>query len=812
MQYTEMGSGGSYPFPKHDQDPKVKQENPAKFLLPYAKAAYSDWMGYGCSVFAANNGQYEKYRLYALGKQPIDPYFEWLGIDKQTKDTWMASDWTVRPIVSTYRDKAISRLMEMEHGIVATPIDALAKTEVTDYLNEMKAKLAVRQLIAQTNANGLGNHPLISLQPDDPMDVEELEMRVEMGEQFNRAKDAELAIEVGFYENDYRQFRRSLYEDLFDYGVAGYKEWLGDDGKAKFRKVNPENVVTNFCREGNFRSWGENPPLIHAGELIDVPLVELATIKDKDGNNVFTEEDLRQFAASVRGRWGNPLNGSTDTLDKFKAKVLDLELITYDDYVWKTAPNGEGNEDLRRAEYGRRSDKFTRKRLKCAYKVKWVVGTDKCYAYGLCYDQKRPQETRLKGDTSLSYRFYAYNFHNMKAQGFMERLIPYLDDYQLTCLKIQNFKNRAVPSGWWMDMDALEAAALKKGGKDMTPLQLIQMFMETGVLVGRSHKQDGTPLFTNSAPIVPMNNTAASELQMLYQDLMATVQAIAQMTGHNDVTEGNPNAKMLVPGIESAQLATTHSLFPLLFAETYLSERLAEDVLLRMQQGIRKKGVLTGYAYSLNANTLRFAQLNGDISMRAYGIKLQAKTSDEMKAWLLQQMQGDIANGYLDSSDAAMLVHTHNAKQCYLIWQHRVKKAKEQVQQQEMQKIQEANKGNMEAQQMAQQAKAEEMQLQAQVELQKNRDAIQGEIEKEKIRQQTELEKERMRYAMTLQKTEADNQTKLHVAEKQNEGKVEAASISAQGDIVKTELSGEKAKEKQLIANNKPQPKPAAKK
>ena len=82
-------------------------------------------------------------------------------------------------------------------------------------------------------------------------------------------------------------------KDLFDLGVGGYKEWLGSDNKAKFRKCNLENVVTNFCRKSDFSD------LIHAGEIIDVPLVELATVTDKDGNKMFTEKQLQEFASTT---------------------------------------------------------------------------------------------------------------------------------------------------------------------------------------------------------------------------------------------------------------------------------------------------------------------------------------------------------------------------------------------------------------------------------------------------------------------------------------------------------------------------------
>lgn len=765
MRYEQIGAGAQYPYPDSNIDPAKKGKD---WCMAYAKAAYFDWsFSYPKGVFYNNAGDYEKFRMYALGEQPIAPYKKWLGVDQQTDNTWLSVDWTIRPIVSRYRDRAISRLMKQSHGIVATPIDMLAKAELDQYYADMKAKLAVRQLMQQQNPE-LASHPMISLESGDPMDIEELEMRIESGEQFNRSKDAELAIELGLYENDFEHWRRALYEDLFDYGVSGYKDWLGDDNKAKFRKCNSEAVITNFCRHGNFND------LVHAGECIDVSLVDLALVYDENGNKMFDDKTLQEFAGTIAGRWGNPAmigkgTGWFKPYDKFKCKVLDIEFYSYNEYVYRGANDENGNYDFRKAPYerGKKSDKYTRKCVKVVYKAKWIVGTDHVYDYGLVNDQKRPQNPKKKSQVSLSYHFYAYNFYEMKAQGMMKRLIPYLDDYQLTMLKIQNFKNRAVPSGWWIDLDALENVALNKGGKNMTPRELLQMFFETGVLVGRSKDAAGNPMGPNWKPVIPIDNTAASELAMFYQDLINTIQQIESTTGYNAITSGDPNPKTLVPGYETANVSTDDALYPLAFAEKWLAERLAEDILLRMQQGLRK-GEVSGYARALNTNTLTFIRLSPQIALREYGVKLEEKTTDDQRMWLMQMMQQDIANGFLDTADAIQIINTHNVKQSQQLLAYRVKKAKEAMQQQEMQKIQAANEGNMQAAQAAEQGRQATIQLEYQFKLQMRQMELQAELQGKQMELQA---KQSMNSETAGAKIQASDITA--------EAKVESAQIAA---------------------------------
>lgn len=788
MRYVALQNNLQYPYPNHDIPPNEKGRD---FCMQYAKAAYADWsFAYPKGVFANNAGDYEKFRMYALGKQPNSQYKKLLGVDEQTNHTWLSVDWTIRAIVSPYRDRAISRMVEKEHMIVCTPIDILAKAELEQYYADMKAKIAVRKLLEQVNED-LATHPIVLQQEGEPMDFEELNMRIELGEQFNRSKDAELAISVGFNENDYTLFRRKIYEDLFDLGVAGYKEWLGSDNKAKFRYVNPDAVVTNYCKKNDFSD------LVHAGELIDVSLVDLATVTDENGELMFNEKELQEFASTLAGRWGNPaIMGNTPgwfkPYDKFKCKVLDLEFFSYNEYTYTDRRDKNGNPVFRLEDYPRGkkdNPRYIRKKFKCVYKCKWIVGTDYCYDWGLKNDQKRYNDPGKKSETSLSYKFFAYNFYEMKAQGYMERLIPYLDEYQLTILKIQNFKNRAVPSGWWIDLEALENTALNKGGKNMEPMELLEMFFQTGVLVGRSKDLAGNPMGPNWKPVIPIDNTAASELQMFYQDLLNTIMAIEKITGFNDVTLGQASSKTLVPGYETAEASTSSALYPLEFSERHLTKKLAEDVLIRMQQGI-KKGGISGYGKAINSNSLQFIQISDKIALRDYGIIVEPKTSDDQKMWLLQQMQGDITNGFLDTSDAVMLVNTMNVKQAQSIWAYRVKKAKEQLHKQKMQEIEMTNQGQQQALQMAAQQKMQEKQMEYQFELEKQRLEIQARLDEKKIMIQGQIQ-------IAL----LNNDTKIKEQVIENQGKTDVASITGDAKVNSTIVAGDDAKQKQNLAN-----------
>lgn len=757
MQYSNI-TGTPYAYPDHNIDPSEKGK---QWCMDYAKAAMYDWNYiYPKTIFYNNGGAYELNRLYAIGQQPVNQYKTWLGVDKETNDSWLNISWEVRPIVSKYRDIAIARLIQQEYGIVATAIDPTAKSELDHYYAQAKAKIMVRKLMEQKNPE-LAGHPLLQRQPGEPVDMEEMEMRIDMGEQFNRSKDAEMLIQLGLYENDAQEYRRRLFEDLFDYGVAGYKEWLSEDNKPKFRKVNPECVVTNYCRKGNFDD------LIHAGEVIDVALVDLALIKNEDGTPMYTEDQLTEMAVNVMGKWGNPnMLGPTGSYykpyDKFKVKVFDISFFTYNNYYSNSFVNSKGNlvyEQKDKAKSGNR--RYSSKRIKYVYECKWIIGTDYAYDWGMAYDQKRDNNPKKKAETRLPYKFYAYNFYEMRAQSMMDRLRPLIDDYQLTVYKIQNFKNRAVPSGWWIDLDALENVGLSKGGKNMTPMQLLDMFFQTGVLVGRS--TDITNNNVNYKPVIPIENTAASELAMFYQDLQFTLQQIQGIVGLNEITDGStPNPKTLVPGYENANIATNNALFPLSFAEKQLFQSLGEDIMCRTQQGIKKGGV-SGYAPAINSNTLQFVEASPDMALREYGIMLEEKSTEEQKQLLMMNMQQDKANGFLDTSDEIYVLNTYNIKMAQQILGYRVKKAKEAIQQEKMMINQQTIQGQQQSAQLTAQMAAQALQLEWQLKT-----------------QYMEREMDRKERLLTLElqgKAEINNTTataKVVTQQTANQGKLEA--------------------------------------
>jgi hypothetical protein len=752
-----MEEQGKGLYPPNDINPRDKD---IRWGMKYAKAAWSDWnytIPRTCFYNAAD--KYEELRLYANGKQPINKYKKLLSVDEQTDNTWLVVDWSVRPIVPKFRDIALSRLVQQEYNIQATPIDPEAKGELDQYYAQAKAKIAMRKLLEQQDPE-LANHPMVQPQPGDPMDFEELEMRIEFGEQFNRSKDAEQAIQLMFYENDLKVMRRRWFESFFDCGPAGYKAWLGTDGRPKCRDVNPEAVVTNWCRFADFRD------LLHAGEVIDVSLVDLATMRDPNGQPYFNQEQIEEMKNNVAGKWSNPAMVGRSTnyfknYDKERVKVLDIQFYSYNELNFERNVNRRGNLMFNEADWDKRNnkkDKYLRKKIKVVYEIKWIIGTDYAYDFQLKKDTKRSNDPSKMANTTLDYKFFAPNFYEMRTLSMMERLLPLADEYQMTIYRIQNHINRMVPNGWWVDLDALENVALNKGGENMKPVDLLQMFFETGILVGRSRDIMGDNV--NYKPIIPVENNSYEQLRAMYEHLQLTITQMQSIIGLNELTDGStPNAKTLNGVASMAVESTNNSLFPIQFGERFLLESLANDMLLLMKQAV-KKGDVEGYAKALNSNTLQFIKASESLSMRDYGIMLDERPSDDQKQMLLMQIQQDQAMGLLDSADALYLLNVYNVKQAQQMLAYKVRKNREAQEKAKMAINQQTIEGQQQSAMMTEQAKQQTMQLEWQLKTQ----YMMQEKEMDMQIKQQELQ---LKYGMNNE----NNQTKIAVTAMANESK-----------------------------------------
>lgn len=734
-------------YPNHMIDPSEKNMS---WCLAYAKAAWTDFNNHNSQSFHNNRGNYVRIKDYAQGSQSINKYKSLLNVSENENETWLAIDWSVIPIVPKFRRIALGKLSKTEYNISATPIDSLAQNDLENYYKNTKAKMDLRNSVSD-QIPGMEEHSSLKIQPGEPQDNEELEMHMAYTYKHNASIEMEQGIDLVFHTNNISEKRKNILEDLFDFGVAGYKEYIDSNGAVKIRRVNPANLLVSHCNNRDFSDK------IHVGEVTEMTIADL---KQRAGGQ-FNEKEYQDIADKYSGNKGSakmyPSNrGHFKEYDDTKIKVLDLEFFSVNQMVHESRVDRRGNKKFGRAKYNdvnKRKNKYLRSDYKVVYKISWIVDSNYCFNYGLCSDMKRVKSNLM--DTDLSYHLFSPDFYNMKPLGIMEQLIPIADQIQISWYRLQNTINQARPKGIMIELGALEDIPLGAGGNQMKPMDVLDLFNKTGTLVYRRNDAGGRP--TNYRPIEELENGLGRDAVSYYQIIQNNIEMIRQITGLNEFTDGStPDARSLTTTAKLAAQATSNSLAFLEQGERHLLEKLASAVIVRLQDSIKKKPI-EGYVRSLGSNTMKFFKLSPSVSKHEFGVKIEDRPTEEQKVRLMQILQASVAQGQVDFEDAVFIENITNLKQAQQMLAYRIKKKRElaeikAIRQQEMN-----GQIQMQSSQSAEQAKQQTMQLEMQMkmEMEKLKNQLDSELLKQKY--EYELEIEKLKSGVKLETNAIDN-------------------------------------------------------
>jgi hypothetical protein len=705
----------SYNFPLHDIPSSDKGK---KWHLNYMRAMYKEatTRQYARIFFAARD-DYRKFKEYGLAKQSILQYRKWLTGSDPNDKTWINISWQVPPIAAKYRNILINKLVSRQYNITATPVDPLAVDETAKWFSELKAKMKMREIAGRINPELLNTHALRK-RPEDPEDMEEFEMKTELGFKTKIAMDAELGISVVFEQNDIKQERRMVVEDIVDLGVGIYKDFIDDDDTVGLRSVRPYNFICNYCRRNDFAdmTWG--------GELNWVKLSDIA--------ESFTKDEMKDMAENVAGKNGNPrnvpYNFSAADYDRFKVLVLDGEWISYNTDYYKRDYMSNGNYSFKKKKAvdmrdgnasidinGKEKPKYTTDETEVVYKGCWIVDTEYIYNWGLATDQKRRKSSYK--NTSLSFHAYAPDFYEMTALGLMERIIPLIDNYCTTWFKVQNFLNKWIPYIIEINYDALENVNIGKGGKKMEPIQLLDMLTQTNMIVVRK-KNAISGLPEQSSSVTVQATAMANEIQVLLQQMETIKEMIRDVTGINETIDGtSPEPRTNIPAQQMAQQGANNATMHFAYADKVLLEKLADACLLRLQRVIKRKPQ-SGYVRSLGSNYIKFVQVSPDISIHEYAIFTSDQPDDQMKQLLMQQL--DIKNqaGLVEPEDYFTIINMSNLKEAEMKLIYSIKKRKAEQQQNALAQQQQTGQIQIQSGQAAELAKQQTLKLEYQLKMQ----------------------------------------------------------------------------------------------
>ena len=300
-----------------------------------------------------------------------------------------------------------------------------------------------------------------------------------------------------------------------------------------------------------------------------------------------------------------------------------------------------------------------------------------------------------------------------------------------------------VPDGVYLDVDGLAEVDLGNG-TSYNPKEALNMYFQTGSIVGRSMTQDGD-INPGKVPIQELSSSnGMAKIQSLIQTYQYYLQMIRDVTGLNEARDGsNPDKDALLGlqklAVAQSNVATRH----ILDAGLYLTLRACENIALRVSDSLEFG--LTNEALVNSISLFNVATLEEIKQLHLYdfGIFLELEPDDEAKQVLEQNIQIALQAGGINLPDAIDIRQVRNLRLAnqMLKLKQRQKSQADQQQQERM------------------------VQMQAQASAKAAEEAAMFEVQKQEAIAQTTLQLETGKNQLEMQKLEAEFGHKMQLAE-----------------------------------------------
>jgi hypothetical protein len=293
-------------------------------------------------------------------------------------------------------------------------------------------------------------------------------------------------------------------------------------------------------------------------------------------------------------------------------------------------------------------------------------------------------------------------------------VIGFADQLQITHLKIQQAIAKAKPDGLIIDVEGLENVQLGQGG-DLQPLQIQDIYEQTGVFYYRSKNPEGG--FQNP-PIRSIENQIRNinELVALYNHYL---RMIRDATGLNEVVDGSsPKSDALVGVRDQAIQASNNATYDITHSAMVLFKKVCDDIIKCLQILPTDSVIYRVYENAIGKSNMSVLSAFSDLPMYNFGVKVVTEMSDADRMYLEANVQQSLATQQIDIEDAMAIRKLKDVDQAEKLLIVRRKKRMERNQQIAMQNSQMQAQANQQTAIATSQAKMQEMQLQAQLKAQ----------------------------------------------------------------------------------------------
>tara|TARA_R110002012_G_scaffold6911_4_gene32908 strand:- start:1291 stop:3681 length:2391 start_codon:yes stop_codon:yes gene_type:complete len=691
-----------------------------EYGLKVAQAIEGEWFdkeNYS-NRYVHNRNNFHNLRLYARGEQSIEKYKNELSINGDL--SYLNLDWKPVPIIPKFVDIVVNGIAERMYDVKVFSQDPYGVSKRTQYMDKIMEDMRTKDLKKFVQEEfGLD---LFNKNPDLlPDSQEELDLHMQLDYKQAVEIAEEQAINTLLEGNRYELIKKRFYYDLTVLGIGAVKTSFNTSEGVVIDYVNPANMVYSHTESPYFDD------VYYVGEVKTIPVNEL--IKQFPH---LTQEDLEEITSSMNQNHGRYINSNEDD-DSNKVRVLYFNYKTYMSEVYKLKETSTGAEkaikkdDTFNPEQNQNFSRESRK-IECLYDGALVLGTKKLLKWEMAKNMMRPKSDYTK--VKMSYAICAPRMYEGRIESLVSRITGFADMIQLTHLKLQQVLSRMVPDGVYLDADGLAEIDLGNG-TNYNPQEALNMFFQTGSVIGRSFTSEGD-MNPGKVPIQEITSgSGGQKLQSLIGNYNYYLQMIRDVTGLNEARDAaTPDPKALV-GVQkmaaaNSNTATRH----ILQGGLFLTSEVCECLSLRISDIIEYSPTRDAFIQSIGAHNVATLREMTQLHLYDFGIFIELAPDEEEKAILEQNIQVALGQQNIELEDAIDLRDIKNVKLANQLLKIKRKK--------KIQRDQQIQQENMQAQA---QANAQQTQAAAQAEIQKQQSLAQTTISIEQAKNQFEIEK-----------------------------------------------------------------------
>jgi hypothetical protein len=616
-----------------------------------AMAIENEWFDQGRTNgnrYLTNWNNFHQLRLYARGEQSTKKYKDELSINGDL--SYLNLDWQPVPILSKFVDIVVNGISQKTYDIKAYAQDPSSVKKRTKYANKIYEDMLSKEYLDMVKTT-LGMDLYQSSPSTLPGSEEELELHMQLSYKQAIEIAEEETISGVLAQNKYDLIRRRLNMDLTVLGIAASKTSFNTAEGITIDYVDPAYMVYSYTEDPNFED------IYYVGEVKSITIPELK----KEFPNI-SEEELQRIQQMPGNRqyitgWGN--------YDENTVQVMYFEYKSYSNQVFKIKKTPQGLEKALEKDdqfNPPENDGFERvsRTIEVLYSGAKVLGSNTLLQWKMAENMTRPFADTTK--VEMNYAICAPRMYKGRIESMVSKCIGFADMIQLTHLKLQQVMSRLVPDGVFLDMDGLAEVDLGNG-TNYNPAEALNMYFQTGSIVGRSLNQDGE-MNRGRVPVQELTSSSGqAKIQSLIQTYQYYLQMIRDVTGLNEARDGSLPDKSTLVGLQkmaanASNVATKH----IVQSSLYLTLKIAENIALKVADALAYPLTSESLVNSISTYNVSTLDQVKRLNLHDFGIYLQLEPDDEEKAQLENNMQMALQQGSLDLEDVIDIRQIHNLK------------------------------------------------------------------------------------------------------------------------------------------------------